>query len=217
MPSEIIASKQHQKSSIQKNCSISKHPPKIESPVSTQLKPKKSYIEGEQESNFIRELKGKLSKVSKIDREELNRLQEKKLHKKTELSSNRRKTKRDLGTAKSTANMTHTQKTSQTNINFINNKSYNNASCKVFESKKKDSVKKNEDRGLSNHEWQKNIEKANKKLNRVNICKLQENMKKNNEKKSQMREAGSKKIQKTLEKKTNKKDNERRQLKLHFT
>lgn len=191
MPSEIIASKEHQKSSIQKNCSISKHP-KIESPIASQLKSKKGQNEGEHESNFIRELKGKLSKVSKIDREELNRLQEKKMYKKTELSSNRKKTKRDLGTAKSTANMTHTQKTSQTNIN-IPIKTYTNTSSKAYESKKKDSVKKNEERGISNHEWQKNIEKANKKLNRVNICKLQENMKKNNEKKSQIKDNQAKK------------------------
>lgn len=57
------------------------------------------------------------------------------------------------------------------------------------------------------------MEKPGKKLNRVNICRLQENMKKNNEKKSQCKD--NKKHDK-LEKRT-RKENERKELKLHFT
>jgi hypothetical protein len=82
----------------------------------------------------MKELKGKLSKVSKIDKEELTRLQERKATKKTELSSNRKKTKRGLANTKSTAAMTHTQKYSQTNI-LLPGKNYN-TSCKVLERKK---------------------------------------------------------------------------------
>ena len=72
----------------------------------------------------MKELKGKLSKVSKIDKEELTRLQERKANKKTELSSNRKKTKRELVNTKSTAAMAHTYKSSQTNILKNYNTSY---------------------------------------------------------------------------------------------
>jgi hypothetical protein len=88
----------------------------------------------EEEPAFMKELKGKLSKVSKIDKEELTRLQERKANKKTELSSNRKKTKRGLANTKSTAAMAHTQKYSQTNI-LLPGKNYN-TSCKVLERKK---------------------------------------------------------------------------------
>lgn len=87
----------------------------------------------------MRELKGKLSKVSKIDKEELARLQERKANKKTELSSNRKKTKRELANPKSTTAMAHTQKSSQSNI-LLHAKNYN-TSCKVLE-RKKESVGK---------------------------------------------------------------------------
>ena len=95
-------------------------------------------------------------------------------------------------TTKSTANMNHTQKSSQSHL--FNNKTYNNTSYKQLDNRKKESLRKHEERGLSTHEWQKNIEKNSKKLNRINICKLQENIKKNNEKKSQMKDYNSKKL-----------------------
>jgi hypothetical protein len=148
MPAEVIAARP----ASLKNCSVSKVG-KTESPVGQG----QGRVRGEGEPNFIRELKGKLSKVSKIDREELTRLQERKAHKKTELSSNRKKTKRDLGTAKSTAAMAHTQKTSQTNI-ALNAKTYSNVSCRIVDGRKKESVgkkestgKKGDDRGASTH------------------------------------------------------------------
>lgn len=60
MPAEII-----QKPLPIKNNSLPR-PTKTDSPLAMQVKGKR---EAEAESNFIKELKGKLSKVSKIDRE----------------------------------------------------------------------------------------------------------------------------------------------------
>lgn len=144
------------------------------------------------------------------------------MFKKTELSSNRKKTKRDLGKAKSTANMAHHPKPSSNNINLITNKSaYGNISCKVFQGKKKEgSTRKNEEKpSVNHHEWQRTIDKANKKLNRINICKLQENIKKNQDKKPVFKEISSKKYERK-EKKVQKKEeahHKGQELKLHFT
>jgi hypothetical protein len=143
---------------------------KMESPIVSQLKNKRHHNDIEHEG--ILKERGKMNKVGKIDREELHKLQEKKQHKKTDLSSNRKKTKRMLGTAKSVSNMIYYGKLTNSSSKFPNKKTYANSSCKKLDNSKKETPKR-EEKLLPNHQdWQR-MEKAHKKLNRVNICKLQ--------------------------------------------
>ena len=140
MPAESFNSPgEHKSCLLQKNSSLNKQLYKAESP---HLRPKKD--EEAMEPVFIKELKGKLSKVGKIDKEELNRLQQKKAGKRTDMSSHRKKTKRELAGAKSSVNIpstSHTQKTSHSNLP-TSTKNYSNVHQKAGESKKKD--KKNQ-------------------------------------------------------------------------
>lgn len=147
--------------------------------------------------------------MSKIDGEELNKLQQKKVHKKTELSSNRRKTKRgELRSAKSTTNITQGKLAQAPSTSISRN--IHTYSSKGFNDSHKRTLQK--EKVALSHEWQRSSEKAMKKLNRVNICKLQENIKKTNDKKLR-KEPSHKKQMKSKD------DSPKRThgLKLHFT
>jgi hypothetical protein len=94
-------------------------------------------------SNLLKELKGKLSKINKLDREELNKLQEKKVHKKNEPSSHRKKTKRELGNGKSTISIAnHQTKLSTSATNYLTHKTFSNTSCKKIDKTKKETPKR---------------------------------------------------------------------------
>lgn len=82
----------------------------------------------------------------------MQKLQEKKQqHKKADLSSNRKKTKRGLGTVKSTNNMMSYGKMTSSSTKFPSKKSYANSSCKKFDSTKKEMPRK-EEKLLPNHQ-----------------------------------------------------------------
>jgi len=110
---------------------------KLDSPMMSQGKNKKG-LHYEHENDVHRDTRGKIGKIGKIDKEELHKLQEKKHHKKTDLSSNRKKTKRGLANVKSTNNMMSYGKMTSSASKFPSKKTYANSSCKKFESTKKE-------------------------------------------------------------------------------
>ena len=172
MPPECLKSVEHHKSvnHLGKYNSMMKVSMKIESPTTSQCRNKKPHHENDHEGpQVMRDIRGKLIKIGKIDREELNRLQEKKKVKKTELSSNRKKTKRGLGTTKSSANMTYYGKMATSTTKFPIKKVYGNTSLKKFDS----CMPRKDEKQIQTHQDCQRMDKNYKKLNRVNICKLQ--------------------------------------------
>lgn len=190
---------------------------KLDSPMMSQGKSKKEHHQEHQHEGH-KEVRCKIGKIGKIDKDELQKLQEKKQqHKKADLSSNRKKTKRGLGTVKSTNNMMSYGKMTSSSTKFPSKKSYANSSCKKFDSTKKEMPRK-EEKLLPNHQDWLRMQKTHKKLNRINICKLQENMKKVYEKKP-TRETSTNKCEKKIRKigKYDSAHKEYNELKLHFT
>ena len=134
IPSECIKSVDYHKnqSNLTKSGHVMKALMKLDSPMMSQCKNKKGHY-NEHEHEGHKDGRGKFAKVGKIDKDELHKLQEKKQqHKKVDLSSNRKKTKRGLVTVKSTNNMMHYGKMTSSSTKFPNKKTYANSSCKKF-------------------------------------------------------------------------------------